>query len=109
MQLFVQLLSSILQSVEVWFKKHALELFQYNDVLFVNRIELNSDLKAIAEMTVKHQSTTACQIVQLPRNFMHCVACQKTSCTSFSMLRELLVKDRHFSCCSCLHRLELLR
>jgi len=28
---------------------------------------------------------------------MHCGACQATLCTSFSMLRKVLVKDRHFS------------
>jgi len=51
MQFFLQLLSSILESVEGWFKKHALELFQYSSVLFDNRIELNSDLTPIVEMT----------------------------------------------------------
>jgi len=88
MQLFVQLLSSILQSVEVRFKKHALELFQYSSVLFDNRIELNSDLKAIVEPTRPNISP------QLHAELFHC---QETSCTSFSMLRKLLVKDRHFS------------
>jgi len=32
-------------------KKHALELFQYSYALFDNRFELNSDLKAIVEIT----------------------------------------------------------
>ena len=51
MQLITQFLSSILQSVEVWFKKHDLELFHYSSVLFHNGIEMNSDLRAIVEMT----------------------------------------------------------
>jgi len=39
----LQLLSSrpIAQNVKVWFKNHALELFQYSSVLFDNRFELN--------------------------------------------------------------------
>jgi len=65
MQLFVQLLSSDLQSVEVWFKKHALQLFQYSSVHFDDLIELNSDLKAsnCRNEPVKHQSTTTREIV----------------------------------------------
>jgi len=31
--------------------KHALELFQYRYALFHNRFELNSDLKAVVEMS----------------------------------------------------------
>ena len=88
LKLFLQLLSSILQSVEVWFKKHALELFQYSSVFFDNRIKLNSDLKAIVEMTRSNIS---------PQLHAKLLNCQATSCTSFSMLRKLLVKDRHFS------------
>ena len=68
----MQLLSSILQSVEVWFKKHALEFFQYSSVLFDNQIELNSDLKAIAEMTRSNINP------QLHAKLLHC---QPTSCT----------------------------
>ena len=50
----------MLENAEIWFKKHALELFQYSSVLFDNRIELISDLKAIVEITrPKHQSATA--------------------------------------------------
>ena len=110
MQIFLQLLSSIFQRAEVWFKKHVLELFQYSSALFDNRIELISDLRAICRNDpVKHRSTTTRQIVKLPSNFMDCGACQTTSCTSFlatcqttsctsfSMLRKLLVKDRNFS------------
>jgi len=61
---------------KVWFKKHALELFQYSSVLFDNRFERNNDLKSIVEMTRpnKHQSRTVGQIVELPSNFMHCGA-----------------------------------
>jgi len=33
------------------YANYALELFQYNYALFDNRVELNSDLKAIVEMT----------------------------------------------------------
>jgi len=49
----LQLLSSrpIAQNAKCYLKKHALELFQYSCVLLDNRLELNSDLKAIAEMT----------------------------------------------------------
>ena len=72
MQLFLQLLSSILQSVEDWFKKHALELFQYSSVLFHNRIELNSDLKAIVDMTRSHIS---------PQLYAKLLNRQETSCT----------------------------
>ena len=72
MQLSLQLLSSILQGVEVWFKKHALELFQYSSVLFDNRIELNSDLKAIVEMTRSNIS---------PQLHAKLLNCQATSCT----------------------------
>jgi len=72
MQFFPQLLSSILKSVEVWFKKHALEFFQYSSVLFVNRIEQNSDLKAIVEMTRSNINP------QLQDKLLNC---QATSCT----------------------------
>ena len=72
MQLSLQLLSSILQGVEVWFKKHALELFQYSSVLFDNRIELNSDLKVIVEMTRSNIS---------PQQHAKLLNCQATSCT----------------------------
>ena len=72
MQLFLQLLSSILQSVEVWFKKHDLELFQYNSVLYDNRIELNSDQKAIVEMTRSNIT---------PQLHAKLLNCQATSCT----------------------------
>jgi len=72
MQLFLQLLSSILESVEVWSKKHALEIFLYSSVLFDNRIELNSDLKVIVEMTWSNISP------QLHAKFLNC---QATSCT----------------------------
>jgi len=68
----LQLLSSILQSVEVWFKKHTLELFQYSSVLFDNRIELNSDQKAIVEMTRSNIS---------PQLHAKLLDCQATSCT----------------------------
>jgi len=66
----------IAQNVKVLFKKHALELFQYNYVLFDKLFELNSDLKTIVEMTRpnKHESTAVGQIVKLPSNFMQCVA-----------------------------------
>ena len=75
---YMQLLSSrsTAQNVDVWFKKHAWELFQNSSVLFDNRFELNNDLKAIVKMTRwnKHQSRTVGQIVKLPsciveRNF----------------------------------------
>jgi len=46
----------IAQNVKVRFKKHALELFQHNPVLFDNRFELNNDLKAIVEMTLPNIS-----------------------------------------------------
>jgi len=72
MQLVVQLLSSNLESVEVWFKEHALELFQYSSVLFDNRFELNSDLKAIVEMT----RSNIC-----PQLHAKLFNCQETSCT----------------------------
>jgi len=88
MQLLLQLLSSILQSAEVWFNKHSLELFQYSSVLFDNRIELNSDPKAVVEMTRSNIS---------PQLHAKLFNCQATSCTSFSMLRKLLAKDRHVS------------
>jgi len=71
-QLFLQLLSSILQSVEVWLKKHALELFQYSSVLFDKRIELNNGLKAIVEMTRSNIS---------PQLHVKLLNCQATSCT----------------------------
>jgi len=50
---YMQLLSSrrIAQNVKYYLKKHALELFQYSYFLFDNRFELNSDIKAIVEMT----------------------------------------------------------
>jgi len=50
---YMQLLSSrpIAQNVKYYLKKHALELFQYSYSLFDNRFELNSDVKAIVEMT----------------------------------------------------------
>jgi len=64
-------------------------LFQYSSVLFDSRIEL------IVEMT---RSNISPQLhAKLPSNFMHCGACQTISCTHFSMLRKLLVKDHHFS------------
>jgi len=49
----LQLLSSrpIAQNVTVLFKKHALELFQYSYALLDYQFELNSDLKAVVEMT----------------------------------------------------------
>jgi len=103
-------------------KKHALELFQYSSVFFDNRIELNSDLKAIVEMTLSnispqlHAKLFNCQetlctvelakctvewtlcIVELAKT--SCTSflanCQATSCTSFSMLRKLSVKDRQY-------------
>jgi len=56
------------------FKKNALELFQYSSVLFDNRIELNSDLKAIVEMTPSNIS---------PQLHAKLLNCQITSCTSF--------------------------
>ena len=88
----LQLLSSRPVVQNVWFEKHASEVFQYSSVLFDNRFKLNNDLKAIVEMTRpnKHQSRTVGQIVKLPRNFMHCGA-------KFNMLRKLLANDRHFS------------
>jgi len=68
----VQLLSGNLQSVEVSFKKHALELFQYSSALFDNRIELNSDLKSIVEITRSNIS---------PQLHAKLFNCQKTLCT----------------------------
>jgi len=52
--------------------KHALERFQYSSVLFDNRLELNSDLNAIVEMTRSNIST------QLHAKLLNC---QVTSCT----------------------------
>ena len=55
------------------------------------RFELNSDLKAIVEMTRPNISPELCRKL---------LNCQATSCTvkrSFSMLRKLLAKDRHLS------------
>jgi len=72
MQLILQRLSSILQILKFNLKKHALELFQYSSVLFDNRIELNSDLKAIVEMTRPNISR------QLHSKLLNC---QVTSCT----------------------------
>jgi len=74
--------------LEVWFKKHALKLFQYRSVLFDNLIQLNSDLKAVVEMTWSNIS---------PQLHAKLLNCQATSCTSFSMLHKLLAKNRHFS------------
>jgi len=51
-------------------------------------MELNSGLKAIVEMTRSNIS---------PQLHAKLLNCQTTSCTSFSMLRKLLVKYRHFS------------
>jgi len=78
-QLFLQFLSSILQSVEVWLKKHAIELFQYGSVLFDDRFELNNDRKAIVEMTPSNIS---------PQLYVKLLNYQATSCTRFSMLRK---------------------
>jgi len=49
----MQLLSSrsVAPTVKVLFEKSALELFMYSYVLFDNLFKLNSDLKAIIEMT----------------------------------------------------------
>ena len=88
MKLFLQLLSSILQSAEVWFKKHALQLFQYCSVLFDNRIELTSDRKAIVEMTRWNIS---------PQLHAKVWNCQTTPDTNSSILRKLLAKYNHFS------------
>jgi len=67
----------MLQNVEVWFKKHALEIFQYSSVLFDNRIEWNSDLEAIVEMTRSNFSP------QLHAKMLNCQVtsynCQATS------------------------------
>ena len=55
------------------------------------RLELNSDLKAIVEMTQSNIS---------PELYAKLLNCQATSCSvkrSFSMLGKLLAKDRHFS------------
>ena len=55
------------------------------------RFEMNSDLKAIAEMTRPNIS---------PELYAKLLNCQATSCSverSFSMLRKLLAKDRHFT------------
>ena len=55
------------------------------------RLELNSDLKAIVEMTRSNIS---------PELYAKLLNCQATSCSverSFSMLGKLLAKDRHFS------------
>jgi len=91
MQLFTAIFSSIAQNVKVWFKKHALKLCQYSSFLFDDRFELNSDLKAIEEMTRPNIS---------PELYAKLLNCQATSCSlerSFSMLRKLWAKDRHFS------------
>ena len=89
-------------------KKHALELFQYSSVFFDNRIELNSDLKAIVEMTLSNISPqlhaklfncqeTLCTVELAKTSCTSFLAnCQATSCTSFSMLRKLSVKDRQY-------------
>ena len=56
-----------------------------------HRFELNSDLKAIVEMTQPNIS---------PELYAKSLNCQATSCTverSFSMLGKLLAKDCHFS------------
>ena len=56
-----------------------------------HRFELNSDLKAIVDMTLPNVS---------PKVYAQLLNCQATSCTlerSFSMLGKLLAKDRHFS------------
>ena len=42
---------SVAPTVKVLFEKSALELFMYSYVLFDNLFKLNSDLKAIIEMT----------------------------------------------------------
>jgi len=73
----LHLLSSrpVAQNVKVIFEKHALELFQYNYVLFDKRFELHSDLKAFVAMTRPNkQSRTVGQIVKLLSNFMQCGA-----------------------------------
>jgi len=83
---YMQLLSSIAQNVRVWFEKHALELFQYSFVLFDNRLELNSHLKAIVEMIRPNIS---------PELYAELLNCQETSCSvkrSFSMLCKPLAK-----------------
>jgi len=86
----LQLLLSIAQNVKVRFKKYALKLFQYSSILFDDRVELDSDLKTIVEMTRLNIS---------PEVHAKLLNCQATSCTverSFSMLRKLLAKNRYF-------------
>ena len=56
-------------------------LFQYSSVLFDNRIKLNSDLKAIVEMTPSNIS---------PQLHAKLLNCQTTSCTSFQQIAEQL-------------------
>jgi len=75
----------------IW--KTCFRTFQYSSVLFDNRIELNSGLKAIVEMTRSNISSQLHAKLpsnfmhkffsKLPSNFMHCGACQTTLCTSF--------------------------
>ena len=56
-----------------------------------HRLELNSDLTAIAKMSKANVS---------PALYAKLLKCQATSCSverSFSMLGKLLAKDRHFA------------
>jgi len=67
-------------------KKLAIELFQYSYVLFDNRCELNSDLKAIVEMTWPNTC---------PEMWAKLLNCHATSCSverRFTMLRKRLAK-----------------
>jgi len=89
----LQLLLSIAQNIKLLFKKHALKLFQKSSVLFDDRFELNSDLKTIVEMT-RLNFNLACS----PELHAKLLNCQATSCSveqRFSMLRQLLAKNRY--------------
>ena len=86
----LQLLSSIAKKVKVQFENHALKLFQYSSVLFDDRFELNSNLKAIVAMT---------QLNITPEPHTKLLNCQATSHSverRFSMLRKLLAKNLYF-------------
>ena len=58
---------------------------------FGRRFEINSDLKAIAEMTRPNISP------ELHAKLLNCQASSSSVERSFSMLRKLLSKDHHFS------------